>query len=181
MSGEAGNASGPAGRVYSEETRVPKGSLSRLDAIEASAASAEIRLPSGRMLRFAPGDHGDRLEVRGLGGEVVLRVVVGDDGPIFSFSGGRVELSAESELALRGRTIVVAASEDMSIAVGGNRHTRVAGDERLEASRIEIQANEEQVAIRARENVMIDAELVGLNNELVPAPFPWSSAAEEDQ
>ncbi len=152
-----------------------------LDAIEASKSDAGVRLPSGRLLQIAATERGDRLEIRGRGGEIVLRVIVGDDGPIFSFESAQVELASAGDLVLRGRRIVVEAKEDMVVAVGGDRHTRVAGTERLEASTVELQANEDRVAIRARENVLIDAEQIGLNDEPVPVPFPWSSAAKEDQ
>lgn len=151
-----------------------------LDTIEPSAANFEVRLASGRTLRADASDQGDRLEVRGLGGEVVLRVVIGDQGPIFTFESAQLELASTGDLTLRGRNVVVEAEADMVVEVGGDRHTRVAGAERLEANSVEIQANEDSLSMRARENVLIDAEQIGLNDAPVPVPFPWSKAAKEE-
>lgn len=150
-----------------------------IDTIEGPPQPTEVKLPSGRLMDIASSPQGDRIEIRSLTGDVVLRVLVSDEGPIFSFKGGQLELAADSDLKLKGRRVIVAAREDMLVEVGGDRHSRVAGADRVEAAKIEMQANEERVAIRARENVAIDAEHIGLNDEPLPAPFSWSKAAEE--
>lgn len=152
----------------------------QLDDFKPSAAPSEVRLPSGRYMRISAQGASDELEIRGHGGEIVMRVTVDERGPVFRFQSARVAIDAESDLELRGRRVVMASREDMLVEVGGDHHTRVAGAEHLEAARVEVQANEEHVAIRARENVAIDCELIGLNDEPIPAPFPWSQAAKTE-
>jgi hypothetical protein len=119
---------------------------------------------------------------------VVLRVLVGEGGPVLSFDAAEIEIASRGELTLTGRDVRVRAARDLLVDVGGDARTHVAGDrhtsvrgaERLEADRVELQANEEDVAVRARERVLLDAEHIGLNDDPLPAPFEWSRAANEE-
>jgi hypothetical protein len=53
----------------------------------------------------------------------------------------------------------------------------VAGDERVEAMNVELQANQGGVSVRAMEKIALDGERIGLNDDPAPQPFPWSAIA----
>jgi hypothetical protein len=67
----------------------------------------------------------------------------------------------------------------MSQVVNGCHHTRVAGTERLEAARVEMQANDDHFSIQAMSTIALDGEHIGLNDKPDPAPFAWSRLAQE--
>jgi hypothetical protein len=158
-----------------------------LDQIQASPASAAVTLASGRRYEMSAGEGGDQLTVRSRGGEIVLRIVVTDAGPVLSFSGASIEVAATQRLRLEGQEVSVRASGDVTIEaggslrerVGGDHHTSVAGDERLEASGVEVQASAGSVGLRAMKKIALDGEHIGLNDDPLPQPFPWSALADE--
>jgi hypothetical protein len=154
---------------------------SLIDSVEAPVDAASVLLSSGRRVEVEAGGDADRIVVRSRGGEIVLRIAVGDEGPVLSFSSATIELEATKQLRLAAEDIHVEAKRDLRETVGGMHHTRVAGDERLEAGRVELQANDGSVAVRAREHIALDAEHIGLNDEPLPAPFSWSKAREEEE
>lgn len=158
-----------------------------LDDVETPVASASVALESGRRYELEAGAEGDRVTVRARSGEVVLRIEVTDAGPVLRFSGATVELSAARGLHLSAREVSIEATEDLALTAGGSlrervdgdHHTHVAGDERVEAANVELQASTGAVGIRAMGRIALDGEHIGLNDDPVPQPFPWSTAKSE--
>jgi hypothetical protein len=78
--------------------------------------------------------------------------------------------------------VSIEATGDVSLEAGGSlverigetHHTRVGGDERLEAARLEVQANTGGVGMRAMGQIALDGEHIGLNDDPEPRPFAWS-------
>lgn len=138
----------------------------------------QIELQAGRSLAITATPAGDRLEVRGRGGEVMLRIVLEEGGPVLRFESAAIEVHSQGDLSLRGRNVRLQAEQDLDVEVGATQHTRVAGASRLEAEVVELQANDGDCSIRAREDVKVDAERIGLNDNPMPSPFPWSSPAQ---
>jgi hypothetical protein len=151
-----------------------------IDLMEAPVETASVLLSSGRRVEVEAGADADRLIVRARDGHIVLRIAVGDDGPILSFSSATIDLQATKRLRIAAEDIHIETKGDLRETVGGTHHTRVAGDERLEAARVELQANDASVAMRAREHIALDAEHIGLNDDPMPAPFAWSKASDAD-
>jgi hypothetical protein len=166
---------------------------SPLDQVEASVPAAGVLLTSGRRYELESGADADRVIVRSRAGEVVLRIQVTDAGPVLSFTGASVELTATQRLHLAARDVSVEATGDVSLAAGGSlretvagdHHVKVAGDERVEAANVQLQANVGSVGVRAMEGIALDGEHVGLNDDPQPKPFAWSEIAggpgEEDE
>jgi hypothetical protein len=158
-----------------------------LDEVVAPVTSTMVALASGRRYEIDAGDDADRVTIRGRGGEIVLRIEVTDKGPVLRFSGADLELSAAGRLHLSARDVSVEAAGELALSaggapreqVGGDRHTIVAGDERLDAARVELQANSGGVAVRAAQRISLDGEHIGLNDDPAPQPFPWSTIAED--
>ena len=148
--------------------------------IEVGATPRRFELDSGRALEITTEGHADRLRIRGRGGEVVLTIRVDDEGPVLSFRSAKVDVTATRDLELSGRSVSIRAHDDMHVDVGRDRHTTIGGRELLEAGRVEMQANDEDVAIRARQEVLVDAEHIGLNDDPCPRPFQWSKPANEE-
>lgn len=152
-----------------------------LDRAEVPLTDATVRMASGRRYEIVAGEGADRLVVRARSGEVVLKIDVTDNGPVLSFTSAELRLEATRRLELSAQTAELRTSGDLTVHVGGNRHTRIAGDERLEAARIEAQANEGGVAVKAMEAIRLDGEHIGLNDDPAPAPFAWSAIAGEEE
>lgn len=153
-----------------------------LDDIEAPAVSASVALASGRRYDLDAGRDADRVTIRARSGEVVLQIEVTDAGPVLRFSGASVELSAARRLHLAAREVSVEAEDDLSLSAGGtlrehagrDHHARVAGDARIEAANVELQASTGGVGVRALGRIALDGEHIGLNDDPAPQPFPWS-------
>jgi hypothetical protein len=180
---DAGHPAAPRLDALSPKAEVPN----PLDGVEAPVPSATLVLTSGRRYDVEAGAESDRLVIRSRSGEVVLRIEVTDAGPVLSFSGASLELSATQRLHLAAKEVSVEAAGDVSLTaggslretVGGDHQTKVAGDERVEAANVQLQANEGAVGVRALGRIALDGEHIGLNDDPLPAPFPWSAIAEE--
>lgn len=125
------------------------------------------------------------VRVRSARGE--LQIELTENGPRIRLEGVDIEIAAQRRLSLSGEEVALRATRELAVECGGSmrtrvdgdRHTRVAGHERFEANVIEMQANEGHFALRAREDVRIDGEHVGLNSEDMLEAFSWSTPMEE--
>jgi hypothetical protein len=159
-----------------------------LDLIEAPVPAAAVMLTSGRRYDLEAGAGADRLVIRSRSGDVVLRVEVTDAGPVLSFSGASIDVEATRRLRFAAEEIHIEASGDVALSAGGSlrenvegdHHIRVAGDERVEAANVQIQASTGAVGVRAMERIALDGEHIGLNDDPLPQPFAWSRATEPD-
>ncbi len=157
---------------------------SLLEAVEIGTEAERVTLRSGRHYELESGKRADRITVRSASGSVLLRVTVGDDGPLLCFESAAIELSARSRLTLSAPELTLTA-EDLKVHAGsceqrieGNRYTQIRGEDRLEAGAVAIQASERGVTVRAMEHIALDGEHIGLNDDPCPAPFEWSEIAE---
>jgi hypothetical protein len=154
-----------------------------LDSVETGATEQTVTLRSGRRVELESGAASpvDRIVVRSPSGRVLLRVAVGEHGPLLSFESAEIALSARRKLAVSAPEVNIAAERLSTTAgervehVSGSRHTRIAGDERLEAAAVDIQASDASVRVRAMDHVAIDADHIGLNDMPCPEPFDWSA------
>lgn len=166
----------------SDAERAPS---SPLDDMEIPVASGEVLLVSGRRYAVDTEPAGDRLTVRGRRGEVVLRVLLTDAGPVLSFESADIEIAGTRKLAMSAdhvsigarRSMEICVEGDMTQTIAGTRQTSVRGPERLEASAIELQANEGAVQLRAAGRIGLDGEHIGLNDDACLQPFAWSAIA----
>src|SRR5262249_37688993 len=142
-------------------------------------------LTSGRRYELSAAPDGDRLTVVGRGGEVLLRVTMTDKGPLLAFESAEIEIAAARRLALAADEVEVAARRSMRTTVGGDAHehgagagqARVAGEDRVEAAAVAVQASERGVEVRAMGRIALDGEHIGLNDQTCPRPFEWSTIA----
>lgn len=149
---------------------------------------ASLMLTSGRTYELTAGDEADRLVVRARSGEVVLRIEITDTGPLLRFSGADVSFEGTARLSLRAGSVEVHAGEALVLRsdgalvehVKGDRHARIDGEDRLEASSIAIQASEGSLCAKAQGDIRLDGDRIGLNDDPLPSPFPWSALAEVD-
>lgn len=173
--------------VCSDRSAVPDPADRLLEQTETPVSSAALRLSSGRRYELEAGSPVDHLIVRARSGEVVLRIDVSDAGPVLSFKAAQLELTATGHVAIRGESVEISAERDLSLASGGDqhdlvagaRHSRIEGEDRLEASSIAIQASAGALRAKACEGIYLDADRIGLNDDPLPQPFPWSSLADD--
>ena len=151
--------------------------------------SAAVVLTSGRRYDLEAGADADRLVIRARDGEIVLRIQVTDAGPVLSFSGASIDLEATRRLRLTAQEVSIEATGDVALTTGGSlretiagdHHTRVTGDERVEAANVQLQASTGSVGVRAMERIALDGEHVGLNDDPLPRPFGWSEIADDGE
>ena len=140
--------------------------------LELPVASAAALLTSGRRYALASGPGGDTLTVGSNEGQIVLRIGITDDGPVLSFRTATLHLEAEEKLTLSAKQITLDATNNLHVAAGKALT--------LEGSVLEMQANDGDVGVRARNQVLVDADHIGLNDAPSPAPYPWSKAARDE-
>ncbi|MFT3765656.1 MAG: hypothetical protein QM820_09090 [Minicystis sp.] len=83
-------------------------------------------LPSGRSLVLKVGGDGEEIEIRGAGGDLDLRIILTDAGPVVSLRGARVEVDS-ADVAVRCRNFDVEATG--SVRVASNQEVRIEADE----------------------------------------------------
>jgi uncharacterized protein (DUF2345 family) len=156
-----------------------------LEDVAAPLQSADVTLASGRRYALEAGDGADRLTIRSRSGDVVLRIEVSDRGPVLSFAAAEIDIAAAGRLRLAAERVDVEATSDMTLSAGGSITERAARDHhvqsganaRLEAAAVEMQASSGGVGVRAMRAIRLDGEHIGLNDDPLPAPFPWSELA----
>lgn len=164
-----------------------EGESGLLERVEAPRETADITLTSGRHYELRANGSRDELTIRSTEGQIILRIEVNDRGPVLSFQSASVDLVAARSIRLEAEQVAIVAKRDAIIEtggdlqerVGGDHHSRIEGDERLEASRIEVQANEQSVGLRAMQGIKLDGEHIGLNDDPLPAPYAWSKLAND--
>ncbi len=96
-------------------------------------ASLERRLPSGRSVVMRVEGGGEAVEIRSFKGDVEVRIVLTDAGPVVSLRGARLEVESP-EIAFRCRTFDVEASERVSLDSKG-RMSLTADEARIATAR----------------------------------------------
>lgn len=86
----------------------------------------ERQLPSGRALVLRTDPAGEEIEIRSPRGEVEVKIVLTDAGPVVTLRGGRLELDAPA-VAVRCQSFAVQAEQDVHLAAQGGVH--IAGEE----------------------------------------------------
>lgn len=157
-----------------------------LERVEAPVARADIALVSGRRYELSAEEGGDRLTVRGRDGQVELRITLTEAGPVLSFSGAELELSATKSIKMQAPSVQIAGGEiqlqsdgDIIEKIGGHHHTQVEGEERLEAGAVQMQSNRGAISVKAMHQIELDGEHIGLNDDPAPEPFGWSSLGKK--
>jgi hypothetical protein len=84
-------------------------------------------LPSGRSVCVTTDDQREQIEVRSPQGEVEVRIVMTEDGPVLSLRGARLEIDSTDSVALRCKRFEVQASEGIALQ-GGDVDVRSTGD-----------------------------------------------------
>ena len=120
----------------------------------------ERQLPSGRSLVLRTDPAGEELEIRSRRGEVEVRIVLTDAGPVVTLRGGRLELDAPA-VSVRCETFAVQASSEVSLTSQGA--VRIAADE---------------LHARTAQDIHLNGAFIRLNcTPDAPAPTPLPAPA----
>lgn len=144
-------------------------------------SSRAVPLAFGRSINVTEAGPEERIEIRGVRGEVMLSVRLTAEGAVLSLSGVSLEIAASKRLAIACDTLEIKAATDASIEVGGNLRERVAGHVRREAAgtsamsarEVKVDAAPGGVTIQANDDVAITGERVRLNSDDPPMPLTW--------
>ncbi|APR88181.1 hypothetical protein A7982_13530 [Minicystis rosea] len=135
---------------------VEEGTSALLDGVEVPREStSRIALPSGRAIEAVAGPDGERVRVRGRGGEVEIEVILTERGPVLKMRAVDLELSAAGAVRVDCDRFHVRAASGIvqetggELALGGRAAT--------------ITAERGDVAIEANDDVRLRGERVKLN------------------
>jgi len=92
-------------------------------------------LPSGRTLVVKARDHEEEIEVRSSGGEVEVRIVLTEQGPILRLRGARLEIDSSDTVAVNCRRFEVNASQGVQLSTAGDVAVRSDAEIRLKSGR----------------------------------------------
>lgn len=104
--------------------------MSTADSLPTHASHSTVSqrdLPSGRSVVVRVDGVQEQIELRSAEGAVEVRIVMTDDGPVVSLTGGRLEVNTPDTVAFNCKNFEVNASEKAHIASGGP--VRVTGQE----------------------------------------------------
>jgi hypothetical protein len=101
-------------------------------------AVLERRLPSGRSLVLRTDPAGEEIEIRGARGELDLRIVLTDTGPVVMLQGARLEVESP-DVAFRCRTFAVKTSGDLRLE--SEAQVRIDADELVAKTEHDIKLN----------------------------------------
>ena len=120
----------------------------------------ERRLPSGRSLTLRTDAAGEELEIRSLRGDVELKIVLTESGPVVTLGGGRL-LVESTDVVFRCQTFAVQATQQVSLT---------------SQRAVNIQAHE--LHAKTEEDIHLNGAYIRLN--CTPdAPVPGPFTAEE--
>jgi hypothetical protein len=81
--------------------------------------SSSTTLPSGRKLRLITDNGHEELILEAPNGELELRILLTEDGPILKLSAARLELEATDSISMKCKTFDLLASESASLTSEG--------------------------------------------------------------
>jgi hypothetical protein len=94
--------------------------------------------------------HSEEIEVRSAGGEMELRIVLTDQGPVLSLRGARLQIDATDTIAVNCRQFAVRTTEgvildaagDIALRSGADVHVRSAGDTHIDGTLVKLNCDE---------------------------------------
>ena len=98
------------------------------------AAGKIGELPSGRTVAVNAADGEERLEIRGVGGEVEVSIALTDDGPVVRLTGANLQISSTETVALNCKRLELTTSEDLAIRTGGSLAVQSANEIRMKSA-----------------------------------------------
>jgi phage gp45-like len=104
-------------------------------------SAAEQLLPSGRSVIVKTADGREELEIRSPQGEMEVRIVLTETGPVVQLRGARLELESPEMIALNCRRLEVNAVEDVRIA-GRELRVRTEADIHMDGATIRLNCEE---------------------------------------
>ena len=90
-------------------------------------------LPSGRTVVVRAHEHDEEIEVRSAGGEVEVRIVLTEQGPILRLRGARLEIDSSDTVAVNCRQFEVNASHGVQLRTPGDVEVRSDAEIRLKS------------------------------------------------
>ena len=105
-----------------------------------------IHLDHGRTLTVGSDSGDEVIEIRAASGQLELRVVMGEDGPVLQLDAIKLSVDAASEIAMTCKTFSVAASDKVAVRSDGECEVISEGETRIRATR-DVRVNGEKVLL----------------------------------
>ena len=108
--------------------------------------SKERRLPSGRSVVVKVEGGREELEIRSPDGDVEVRIALTESGPVVSLRGGRLEMEAAENVAVRCRRFEVQTSEGTELNSSGD-----------------VQITSRELKVKTQNDIHMNGEVIRLN------------------
>lgn len=128
--------------------------------VDEAVTASVMRLPSGRSVEA---DVDERITVRSPTGRVELAVRFTADGPVLSFHGADVELTATRAVRVDCERFEVRARDGIAMQTDGDLSHDALGAVELAGDRARIVARDGALTLDARDDVQVDGARVLLN------------------
>ncbi len=109
--------------------------------------ATRVRLDSGRQVQFQSEGTDDLVEIRGVEGEMLLKVRLTEEGPVLSLSGAKLEMTSTESISLDAKKIHIRAEEQAVLESKGNLDL----------------ASSKDLEIRSEEDVKVTGKMLHLN------------------
>jgi hypothetical protein len=80
----------------------------------------EVYLRDGRTLTIAEHGGNDLVEVRSSSGQVEVRIVLTEDGPVLQMESARLQLKATETVEIAGKRVEIKATEEITVEANGD-------------------------------------------------------------
>ncbi len=91
---------------------------------QAETETRDVYLQNGRTLTIGQHASGELVEIRSSAGQVEVRIVLTEQGPVLQMESVRLELHAEEKIELASKRVEIKASEEMEIEAKADLRVR---------------------------------------------------------
>ena len=85
-----------------------------------TAETRDVYLRDGRTLKISEQAGGELVEIRGSSGQLEVRIVLTDKGPVLQMESVRLELRAEEAVEIASKRVEIKASEEIDVKAEGD-------------------------------------------------------------
>ena len=94
--------------------------LAHVEEAREDGETRDVYLRDGRTLTISGRSDGELVEIRGSSGQVEVRIVLTDKGPVLQMESVRLELRAEEAVEIASKRVEIKASEEIEVEAEGD-------------------------------------------------------------
>ncbi len=88
----------------------------------------QLQLDSGRQVQAHSNENGELIEITEENGDIILKILMTESGPVISLTGTHLKLQATESIALQAKKISIEATEKTSLKSNGTMEIEASAD-----------------------------------------------------